>query len=91
MMAEAFFWRSLSASPAPPSPLTPSFVFTGQYEEIATEKDFFNTMKGEERMICHFYRENWPCKVRGAMQACILAYSIDFSSLNCDVQCLLYM
>lgn len=20
-------------------------------------------MKGEDRMICHFYRENWPCKV----------------------------
>jgi hypothetical protein len=20
-------------------------------------------MKGEERMICHFYRDNWPCKV----------------------------
>jgi hypothetical protein len=38
-------------------------VIAGQYEEIATEKDFFNTMKGEERMICHFYRENWPCKV----------------------------
>ena len=20
-------------------------------------------MKGTERMVCHFYRENWPCKV----------------------------
>eukprot|EP00798_Chlamydomonas_sp_ICE-L_P027592 gene27592-7228_t len=35
----------------------------GEYNEIATEKEFFNEMKGEERMICHFYRENWPCKV----------------------------
>lgn len=35
----------------------------GSYEEIGTEKDFFNVMKGEERVICHFYRENWPCKV----------------------------
>lgn len=35
----------------------------GEYNEVATEKEFFETMKGEERMICHFYRENWPCKV----------------------------
>lgn len=35
----------------------------GEYNEIATEKEFFAEMKGEERMICHFYRENWPCKV----------------------------
>ena len=36
----------------------------GEYNEIATEKEFFAEMKGEERMICHFYRENWPCKVQ---------------------------
>ena len=35
----------------------------GEYNEIATEKEFFAEMKGEERMICHFYRDNWPCKV----------------------------
>ena len=35
----------------------------GQYNEVLSEKDFFGEMKGEERMICHFYRENWPCKV----------------------------
>lgn len=35
----------------------------GEYNEIATEKEFFAEMKGEERMVCHFYRENWPCKV----------------------------
>lgn len=35
----------------------------GEYTEIQTEKEFFDLMKGEERMICHFYRENWPCKV----------------------------
>jgi len=23
----------------------------------------FRAVQGEERMICHFYRENWPCKV----------------------------
>ena len=38
----------------------------GEYNEIATEKEFFAEMKGEERMICHFYRDNWPCKVSEA-------------------------
>jgi hypothetical protein len=36
----------------------------GEYKEIFEEKEFFKEMKGEERMICHFYRDNWPCKVR---------------------------
>eukprot|EP00891_Asterochloris_glomerata_P002674 jgi/Astpho2/2674/fgenesh1_pm.00049_%23_16_t len=35
----------------------------GEYREILSEKDFFAEMKGTERMVCHFYRENWPCKV----------------------------
>ncbi|GLC37943.1 hypothetical protein PLESTF_000607900 [Pleodorina starrii] len=35
----------------------------GEYREITTEQEFFKEMKGEERMVCHFFRENWPCKV----------------------------
>mmetsp|Transcript_31194 Transcript_31194/g.79528 ORF Transcript_31194/g.79528 Transcript_31194/m.79528 type:complete len:212 (-) Transcript_31194:958-1593(-) len=35
----------------------------GEYQEVMTEQEFFKVMKGEERMVCHFYRENWPCKV----------------------------
>lgn len=35
----------------------------GEYREIFGEKEFFSEMKGEERMVCHFFRENWPCKV----------------------------
>ena len=35
----------------------------GSYREIFGEKDFFAEMKGEERMVCHFFRDNWPCKV----------------------------
>jgi hypothetical protein len=35
----------------------------GEYKEIFEEKEFFKEMKGEERMICHFFRDNWPCKV----------------------------
>jgi hypothetical protein len=37
----------------------------GDYREIPTEKDFFSESKLSERVVCHFYRENWPCKVRG--------------------------
>ena len=35
----------------------------GEYREILGEKDFFAEVKGEERVVCHFFRENWPCKV----------------------------
>ena len=34
----------------------------GEYQELC-EKDFFNEVKASERVVCHFYRENWPCKV----------------------------
>jgi hypothetical protein len=35
----------------------------GQYTELMEEKAFFKEVKGEERVVAHFYRENWPCKV----------------------------
>ncbi|XAR52885.1 hypothetical protein NMG60_11021208 [Bertholletia excelsa] len=35
----------------------------GEYFEIPTEKEFFSIVKASERVVCHFYRENWPCKV----------------------------
>ncbi|KAK9820972.1 hypothetical protein WJX81_003934 [Elliptochloris bilobata] len=31
--------------------------------QAAREKEFFAEVKGEERVVCHFFRENWPCKV----------------------------
>lgn len=34
----------------------------GEYNEVE-EKEFFNEAKRSERLVCHFYRENWPCKV----------------------------
>jgi hypothetical protein len=37
----------------------------GQYTEVMEEKQFFKEVKGEERVVAHFYRENWPCKVQG--------------------------
>ncbi|XP_062089787.1 thioredoxin domain-containing protein 9 homolog [Humulus lupulus] len=35
----------------------------GDYSEIPSEKDFFTVVKASDRVVCHFYRENWPCKV----------------------------
>lgn len=35
----------------------------GEYREIENETAFFAEMKGEERMVCHFSRNNWPCQV----------------------------
>ncbi|PNH07845.1 Thioredoxin domain-containing protein 9 [Tetrabaena socialis] len=36
----------------------------GEYREIFTEAEFFKEMKGEDKMICHFFREsNFPCQV----------------------------
>ncbi|KAH6559291.1 hypothetical protein KP509_1Z016000, partial [Ceratopteris richardii] len=35
----------------------------GEYQELPSQKDFFTAAKSSEKMICHFYRENWPCKV----------------------------
>jgi hypothetical protein len=49
----------------------------GEYTEVFTEQEFFKAMKGEERMVCHFFRENWPCKVRGSV--CV---KIQLTSLN---------
>ncbi|KAA8545801.1 hypothetical protein F0562_020748 [Nyssa sinensis] len=35
----------------------------GECSEIPTEKEFFTVVKASERVVCHFYRDNWPCKV----------------------------
>ncbi|CAO2163822.1 unnamed protein product [Urochloa humidicola] len=34
----------------------------GEYTEVP-EKEFFAAAKASERLVCHFYRDNWPCKV----------------------------
>lgn len=36
----------------------------GEYQELMSEKEFFAAAKSSDRVVCHFYRENWPCKVR---------------------------
>ena len=35
----------------------------GELRSLADEKEFFAEMKGEDKMVVHFYRNNWPCKV----------------------------
>ena len=44
----------------------------GEYTEVPVEKDFFSIVKASERVVCHFYRDNWPCKVQ------FLILSLDF-------------
>jgi len=44
----------------------------GEYQEIFNEKEFFAKVKLSDRVICHFYRENWPCKVSGHFKLCTL-------------------
>lgn len=59
----------------------------GDYSEIPTEKEFFSVVKASERVVCHFYRENWPCKVTFCARSAsscrnyaIMVYLGDFSS-----------
>jgi hypothetical protein len=35
----------------------------GEYHFLTNEKEFFAAMKGEEKMVCHFCRDSWPCKI----------------------------
>ena len=35
----------------------------GELRQLQDEKEFFSEMKGEDKMVVHFYRNNWPCKV----------------------------
>lgn len=41
----------------------------GVVQDLPDEKAFFEALKGEERFVCHFYRENRPCKVSGRTEA----------------------
>ena len=35
----------------------------GEVHQLIDEKEFFSKMKGEEKMVCLFYRNSEPCKV----------------------------
>ena len=57
----------------------------GEYREV-DEKEFFAEMKKEERMVCHFYRENWPCKVMDKHLAILCAKHVEtkFIKINAE-------
>ncbi|THF98289.1 hypothetical protein TEA_022407 [Camellia sinensis var. sinensis] len=61
----------------------------GEYSEIPAEKDFFSVVKASDRVVCHFYRENWPCKF--ADVCFYLAYLLKCQVFNCDGQALEYI
>ena len=35
----------------------------GEYQFLANEKEFFACMKGEDKMVCHFFRSSLPCRI----------------------------
>ncbi|KAH7306616.1 hypothetical protein KP509_22G022200 [Ceratopteris richardii] len=49
----------------------------GEYQELLSEKDFFAAAKNSEKIVCHFYRENWPCKVMDKHMAFLAAKHIE--------------
>lgn len=50
----------------------------GEYTEIPNEKEFFSIVKASERVVCHFYRENWPCKVHMPRNLCFFLVPFPF-------------
>lgn len=55
----------------------------GEYSEIPNEKEFFSVVKASDRVVCHFYRENWPCKViTKPSYLCMCIYIFSFFSLH---------
>ncbi|KAI5059239.1 hypothetical protein GOP47_0025558 [Adiantum capillus-veneris] len=58
----------------------------GEYQELLSEKDFFATAKSSEKVVCHFYRENWPCKVMDKHMALLATKHIEtrFVKINAE-------
>ncbi|RZS09419.1 hypothetical protein BHM03_00040528 [Ensete ventricosum] len=57
----------------------------GEYTEIP-EKEFFAAVKASDRVVCHFYRENWPCKVFFSVPINLVSHTSHFSSYNCNAE-----
>jgi hypothetical protein len=61
----------------------------GEYAEVP-EKEFFAAAKASERLVCHFYRDNWPCKVRDLLSRyCALALAWLVPDADLVVNCVL--
>lgn len=43
----------------------------GEYRDLQDEREFFKEIKGEERMVVHFYRNSFPCQVRSARREAV--------------------
>ncbi|KAG8368452.1 hypothetical protein BUALT_Bualt15G0046900 [Buddleja alternifolia] len=58
----------------------------GEYYEIPNEKEFFSVVKASQRVVCHFYRENWPCKVMDKHLAILAKQHIEtrFVKINAE-------
>ena len=54
----------------------------GEYREIHGEKDFFKEAKAVDRVVAHFYRENWPCKVMDKHLAILAAKHVETKFLK---------
>ncbi|GJW16787.1 thioredoxin domain-containing protein 9 [Tanacetum coccineum] len=48
----------------------------GEYTKIFSEKDFFTIVKASDHVLCHFYREKWPCKFYGERMRSTLGSSL---------------
>ncbi|KAE8686452.1 Thioredoxin domain-containing protein 9 [Hibiscus syriacus] len=58
----------------------------GEYSEIPAEKDFFSIVKASERVVCHFYRENWPCKVMDKHLSALAKQHIETRFVNINAE-----
>ncbi|KAI3445917.1 hypothetical protein Pfo_002582 [Paulownia fortunei] len=63
----------------------------GEYSEIPNEKDFFSVVKASERVVCHFYRENWPCKVMDKHLAILAKQHIETRFVKINAEKSLYL
>eukprot|EP00216_Chloropicon_sp_CCMP2111_P004265 CAMPEP_0198235742 /NCGR_PEP_ID=MMETSP1446-20131203/1646_1 /TAXON_ID=1461542 ORGANISM="Unidentified sp, Strain CCMP2111" /NCGR_SAMPLE_ID=MMETSP1446 /ASSEMBLY_ACC=CAM_ASM_001112 /LENGTH=219 /DNA_ID=CAMNT_0043917101 /DNA_START=34 /DNA_END=693 /DNA_ORIENTATION=+ len=50
------------------------------------EKEFFNEMRNEERVIAHFYRNNWPCKVMDKHLNILAAKHVETKFVRVDAE-----
>jgi len=58
----------------------------GECRTIMDEKEFFAEMKGEERMIVHFFRNNWPCKVMDKHMSELAAKHVETKFARIDAE-----
>ncbi|KAJ7946128.1 Thioredoxin domain-containing protein [Quillaja saponaria] len=57
-----------------------------EYSEIQAEKDFFTVVKASDRVVCHFYRENWPCKVMDKHLSILAKQHIETRFIKLDAE-----